>query len=609
MDDHLLVEALRDRDPDAPAALYNAHADRLYAYCWLQLRNRDAAQVALRETFLVADAHIGKLRDPERIVPWLFAVARLECGRRLPSREQAPDVPVAMHDQEDVDRRIIAWRAVMALRPDSREMLDLRIRHGLSVPDLAAVFDVPLGDAQSALQSAHSELEEALTAEMLAHQGPYDCVRRAELLRERHGDLVHHMNRRLTEHADECSACGAYRPRTVSPAKVYGLLPDVSPPPELRLRVMSCFLDPELVGYRLFVAGRVSEFNLDGFPVQGLQPVRSAWAPGSGGPPLLRRLRKASPPQEEAGPGAQAARAAVVLAVVALLSGGGIVSIYGLLGTGHDAVDTVAGPSPTVMPGQSQQRTSGRSEHPQSAGHINAAPVSATFPLGAKASSAPAAALGASSSPSASADPQTGSAAKGTLAVSPLYLDLAGGSEGSVDLRAEGGPVTWQAKPQGAIRVHPSSGRLASGQAVTVRVHVSRASKSRGAGTITFQPGSSRVYVTWRPDVPAPDPTPTPTDPAEPSTPPGTQPPSTQRPGEPSDTPPPGTKPPSPTGPPPTEHPPSEPGPSGPSPSAPPPSARPPSDPSLAGNESAASTGPSSPTTSASSGTSPASSS
>ena len=46
MNDHLLVEALRGRDVGAPAAMYAAYADRLYAYCWFQLRERDAAQVA-----------------------------------------------------------------------------------------------------------------------------------------------------------------------------------------------------------------------------------------------------------------------------------------------------------------------------------------------------------------------------------------------------------------------------------------------------------------------------------------------------------------------------------------------------------------------------------
>ncbi len=63
------------------------------------------------------------------------------------------------------------------------------------------------------------------------------------------------------EHAEACSVCGAFRPRSVSAKKVYGLLPNPRPAAELRLRVMSCFLDPELVGYRLFVATGVTEFR------------------------------------------------------------------------------------------------------------------------------------------------------------------------------------------------------------------------------------------------------------------------------------------------------------------------------------------------------------
>jgi hypothetical protein len=85
MNDHLLVEALRGRDVGAPAAMYAAYADRLYAYCWFQLRERDAAQVALRDAFVVAEAHIGKLRDPDRFGPWLYAIARLGCGSIRPT--------------------------------------------------------------------------------------------------------------------------------------------------------------------------------------------------------------------------------------------------------------------------------------------------------------------------------------------------------------------------------------------------------------------------------------------------------------------------------------------------------------------------------------------
>ncbi|MEU5993973.1 sigma factor [Spirillospora sp. NPDC047418] len=524
MNDHLLVEALRERDPGATAAVYDAHARRLYAYCWFRLRCRDAAQVALRDTFIVAEAHIGRLRDPGRFGPWLCAIARQECERRLPPRLKAPDVPVATHDQEDVDQRVTAWHAVLALRPASREILELRIRRRLSVPDLAAVLGLSLKDVQQALDDAHAELEEALTGEILAQQGPYGCTERAMLLRERRGELDHHLSRRLMEHAEECSICGAFRPRTVSAKKVYGLLPDPRPAAELRLRVMSCFLDPELVGYRLFVATRVTEFTPDGFPTQA---VRSGRVIRSGsGRSWLRRPRNAPFEEHEAGMRAQVVRAAMVLAVVALLSGGGVASMYGVLGTARKPAGTAADPRPTGIPGFSQAPGTRR---PPTAPHegpgtLDAAPVSATLPLGARASSAPATALPAPLPVPVSEGEPNG--AKGVLAVSPLFLDLAGESDGSIEVRAEHGPVAWRAATQGPIRVEPSSGELRAGQTMTVRVHVSRRPDEQGNGTIIFRPGAVHVRVTWRQDAPpgnSPSPTPTGSAPETPSTPPETQ--------------------------------------------------------------------------------------
>lgn len=578
MNDHLLVEALREHDTDAPAALYDAHADRLYAYCWFQLRCRDAAHVALRDTFIVAEAHIGKLRNPDRFGPWLYAIARLECARRLPPKDQPPDVPVASHDQEDVDQRIMAWQAVLALRPISREILELRVRHQLSVPDLAAVFDVPLKEAQTALEHAQGELEDALRAEILAHQGPYGCAERARLLRERRGEFNHDLNGRLTRHAEDCSVCGAFCPRTVSAAKVFGLLPDADLAGELRLRVISCFLDPELVGYRLFVATRVAEFTADGFPVQPRQPARplSASCPQRLG--RLRRFRRAgSRPKKflsregdlrSTGLGAQAARVVVVLTAMALLAAGGVASIYGVFDTGGRDAGNDSGPRPTAISGVPQEPEPGRSpaDHPDAAAHLDVAPVSATYPLGARASSAPPTAWPTPSGPSGPADEPPGSPAKSALAVSPLFVDLAGGSDGSVDLRAERGPVSWRAKNPATMRVDPASGHLTPGQSVTVRVHVSREPNSRGEGTITFFPGRKQVHVTWRPDAPGPDPTPSPTPtgsgPGNPSSSPGTRRPTNPSPSQPkppsSEPPsadPPSSKPPSSSEPPPSEPP------------------------------------------------------
>ncbi|QXJ23477.1 sigma-70 family RNA polymerase sigma factor [Actinomadura graeca] len=531
MDDHLLVEALRARDPDAPTAVYDAYADRLYAYCWFQLHDRDAAQVALRDTFVVAEAHIDRLRDPDRFGPWLYAITRLECARRLPTRGRPPDVPVASHDQEDVDQRIMAWKAVLALRPLTREFLELRVRHQLSVPDLAAVFDMPVRDAQAALDRAHGELEGALTAEILAHQGPYGCAERALLLRERQGEPSAELSGRLLGHAQDCGTCGAFRPRTVSAAKVYGLLPSADLPAELRLRVMSCFLDPELIGYRLFVGARVTEFTSSGFPARAKRDASAPESFRSGrGPLRFVRSRRAHGVSARSEASTQAVRLLTALAVVALLVGGVFASVHGLLrlvGWDTGPVGTTPGRRPTAVPGVSQVPAEDDPPRvrPAEDGTMDAVPVSATFPLGSRASSAPPIAL--PSPPPEPTVPDRGAkggrapASERAFEVTPLFLDLAGHSDGSVELRAEGGPITWHATSWGRVRAGQSSGYLQPGRRTTVTVHVVRDARTGGEGGITFQPGGIRVRITWRPGAPGPGPEPSPTPtPADPGVPP-----------------------------------------------------------------------------------------
>ncbi|MFB4320122.1 RNA polymerase sigma factor [Actinomadura sp. 21ATH] len=552
MDDHHLVEALRARDPGAAGAVYDAYADRLYAYCWFQLRCRDAAQVALRDTFIVAEAHAAKLRDPDRFGPWLYALARLECGRRPPRPGQEPDLPVASHDQDDVDQRMMAWQAVLGLAADERELLELRIRHQLSVDDLAAVQDLPVRDAQDALDAAHAALETALTAEIVAHRGPYGCDERGRLLRERRGGLDRELRERLAGHARDCATCAALLPRTVSAAKVFGLLPRADLPAELRVRVMSAFLDPDLVGYRLFVATRVDGLAPSGFP---LRSRRARAAASAERPRRRRRSRRRGrgqggghgrgrrpdvPLPDDSGRRRSVAWLAVgAVAAALLLSSGAALLRLGGHGAGRpQAVVT----GDLGSPGGAAPARPGRS-----AGGPGV-PVSATFPLGALATSAPPTAL-----PSPPAGGGTGGGAhgehaprpgEGALAVSPLFLDLADGSDGTVELRAEGGPVDWRATTWGPVRASRASGRLEAGESARIAVHVSRTARSQGEGGLAFTPGGAEVRVTWRPapdpgpgpspdpspTAPGPRPTPTPTPsptrpPAEPSSPPPSAPP------------------------------------------------------------------------------------
>jgi DNA-directed RNA polymerase specialized sigma24 family protein len=319
MNDRRLVETMRSRDPAAMGAVYDNYAGRLFAFCWFLLRSREAAEVALRDTLIVAAAHIGKLRDPDRLAAWLYAIARVECARRPAPPERRPDMPIASHDQDDVDQRVMAWGAVMGLPRLTGEVLELLLRHRFAVPDVAAVLAVPPKEVEAALARSRAELQVALTAELLAHEGPYGCAGRAAILRAREGELTSALRTRLRRHAEECETCGKFLIGAVAPAKVYGLLPYATPARGLRQRVLKSFVDPELTNYRDFVAGRVDGFAKSGFSVQRHRgwDRRTPYDPVGDAVGRWRRLLHVI--------GGLAATAAIVGAVVALVRWAGYV--------------------------------------------------------------------------------------------------------------------------------------------------------------------------------------------------------------------------------------------------------------------------------------------
>ena len=82
MQDRAVVAAIIAGDADGFAAAYDQYAASLYACCHTVLPEPEAAEAVL-DTFLVAAAKLDGLRDPDRLGPWLHAVARNECLRRL----------------------------------------------------------------------------------------------------------------------------------------------------------------------------------------------------------------------------------------------------------------------------------------------------------------------------------------------------------------------------------------------------------------------------------------------------------------------------------------------------------------------------------------------
>lgn len=494
MEDRLLVEALRSRDPAAIGAVYDDYARRLYGYCWFRLRNHDAAQVAFRDTLMCAEAHIGELRSPARLGPWLIALARIECRRRSTAEQAQPDISIAHHDQDDADLRLMAWQAVAGLPELSRELLDLHYRHDLDEGDVALVTGLPSREVGELLAQARVLLEAALIAEILAHESPHACTARAAILRRRSGRIDDDLRELLVRHSLECRRCARHLPDAVSPAKVYAMLPAVVPPTSLRAQVISGFADPDLAGYRLFAATRVARFGAQGFPEQ----------PGARRTSVYHRAA-------DLWPRAIAALSGALITAMVLT---GMCRWLGQQESGDGPIPILAGPSHSHAP---------RPSPAPSAPPAGARPVSATFPLGSREPVGPALVLDGPV-----AGPTRWHPGDGRLEVSPARLALGSSGAGSFTIDATGGDVDWSASVTAPLRLTPGAGELGPGDVQILFVRV--VSDHAGSATITFQPGGARLTVSWDAPPSSPPPTTPPPSSPPPSSPPPSSPPPTSPP-------------------------------------------------------------------------------
>jgi RNA polymerase sigma factor (sigma-70 family) len=104
-DDAEIVGAVTAEDPAGMAMAYDKYAASLYGYChWMLHDSADAAE-ALKNTFVIAAATISDLAEPAKLRPWLFALARSECRRRIrpasAARDEETDAVEEPSDEED----------------------------------------------------------------------------------------------------------------------------------------------------------------------------------------------------------------------------------------------------------------------------------------------------------------------------------------------------------------------------------------------------------------------------------------------------------------------------------------------------------------------------
>jgi len=485
MEDAEVVAAIVAGDAAGIAAAYDRYAVALFSYCRSMLREPQDAADVVQDTFLIATSKLGGLRDPEKLRPWLYAVARNECLRRLRSGEataaldEAADTPAESAglgdaaEQEDLRRLIKA--AIDGLNRGERDVIELSLVHDLEGDELADALGVTRNHAHALLSRARSQLERSLGALVVARTGRQACPELDATLADWDGQMSVLVRKRVSRHIERCKVCGECKRRELTPALFAAAVPLAVLTPGLRERVLRLSADHTLAGqvHRATVAGRAGSFGATGFP-------RPVGLTGSGG--WYRVL------QHSHAAVAGTATAAAAVGVSAVLIVGASHHGPGSAGSGGGAVPVVAAPAsgtrsspdPGPSPAHGTRGAAGQGLSPASGGTGSAPAAAAQPPSSTPGSAGPTASAAASSSapgssPSASAQASPAVVVQGSLLVSLSQLKLVavtGLPAGTFTITAQGGPVSNYSISGGSgqVTISPASGSIASGDSVTVTV-------------------------------------------------------------------------------------------------------------------------------------------
>ena len=128
--DRQAVAAITAGDPAGIAIPYDRYAATLYGYChWMLDDSVDAAE-SLQDTFVLATATLSDLSEPSKLRPWLFALARNECRRRIRPR------PVTRDEADTANQRTDGGQRADEVGRPTDATAELRV---VSEPDDATV--------------------------------------------------------------------------------------------------------------------------------------------------------------------------------------------------------------------------------------------------------------------------------------------------------------------------------------------------------------------------------------------------------------------------------------------------------------------------------------
>ncbi|WP_174887403.1 RNA polymerase sigma factor [Streptomyces antimycoticus] len=269
--------------PQRPPERYEPYLDGLFTYCLSALCEHDAAAVAVGDVLAVAERRPGRGRgrvtaEGELSRPWLYAVARWACLRKLaerrgrtgtdtPGDDAGAELPEPIAAQRRRELAALAWPEAAGTTAEQREALELAVRHRLGPSEVAAVLGKDQEETRALLSSAACEVERTRAALAVVELGHCPVV--ARLAGDTQVLLSAALRRELVRHVDDCRECRRMAERATADGPWPGTAaaPAALPVVEAPRAAVHAALLSALSG-RPARAGAGPRFDRRGFPLE-----------------------------------------------------------------------------------------------------------------------------------------------------------------------------------------------------------------------------------------------------------------------------------------------------------------------------------------------------
>lgn len=181
-----LAKALLAGNPGAFEEFVQHFRAKIFQYSWLMCGQREDAEEVAQETLLRVFQRFSELREPERVRPWVFRIAKNACLMKRRKSVFAPEHEISIDEprRDDTPFEIGDWtklpddqflraemtealhRAVGELPDSYRAVVLLRDLEELSTDETAQILGISVDAVKTRLHRGRLALREKLDAHL-----------------------------------------------------------------------------------------------------------------------------------------------------------------------------------------------------------------------------------------------------------------------------------------------------------------------------------------------------------------------------------------------------------------------------------------------------------